>query len=74
MEYIDATAPLTQEQWDRVMAWGKLRFSKDGQAAPQSARTFSESIQQLQAQAGCTSEQLSGLQGALLDMANQEDQ
>lgn len=53
-----------KESFERVM-----RQLNDVQAA----RDFSQSMQQLQASAGQSSEQLSDLQDALLDMAKQEE-
>lgn len=62
---------ITDEQWKHLLELAKMGYVAE--PAIKAASDFSKSIEQLQASAGQSSEQLSELQGALLDMATQED-
>lgn len=63
---------ITEEQWKCLLGLAKLGFA--AQPAIKASNDFIAGMKQIEVNAGLASEQLPGLQSAILDMAKQEEQ
>lgn len=71
--YIDEIAPITEEQWNRVITWGRLRYGHNAAHALTAAHDFSLSMLQLQRMAGRTQLDVGNLGHAIMKMAEQTE-
>lgn len=71
--YIDEMAPITEEQWNRVITWGRLRYGQHAAQALTAAHDFSLSMLQIQRMAGRTQSDVSSLGHAIMKMAEQPE-
>jgi hypothetical protein len=62
-------APLTEEQWDRLVEYYLLKGEPEGARACIAARKFQASMTQIQNQAGHSVAQFDEISRALLDMS-----
>jgi hypothetical protein len=62
-------APLTEEQWDRLIEYYLLKGEPEGARACIAAREFQTSMAQIQSMAGHSSESFAEISRALLDMS-----
>lgn len=73
-QIINEIAPFTQEQWERIMLWGRIRYGEQATPAIQAARDFSQSIQEIQHMAGASHADIGGISADILKMAELPEQ
>lgn len=73
INYIDEMAPITEEQWDRVITWGRLRYGQHAAQTLTAVHDFSLNMLQIQRMAGRTQSDVSSLGNAMMKMAEQPE-
>ncbi len=69
LSYVEESASLTEEQWERLIRYYRLTRGQNVAQGLIEARQFQASMRELQRLAGQTQEQIGEVSQAILDMA-----
>lgn len=70
--YVEEIAPLTEEQWERIVNYYRLKYGRHVAQGLAEARQFEASMRELQRLAGHSQEHVGELSQAILDMSTED--
>ena len=70
--FFEETAPLTEEQWERIIQYFRLRRGKQVAQSLVAAKQFTEGMWNIQRSAGHSQEEFGNVGQSVLDMAKEQ--